>query len=92
MAERAVIEAAVPRTSIFRPSLLVTREIRYGLQDQVTQAVFPLLSPVLPRRFHQITVEDLGRAMQVNAEASGPAGVEYLYYSDFRALLGRPMA
>jgi uncharacterized protein YbjT (DUF2867 family) len=89
MAERAVIEAGVPRTSIFRPSLLVTKEIRYGLQDRVTQAVFPLMSPILPRRFHQITVEDLGRAMQVNAEASGPAGVEYLYYPDFRALLAR---
>jgi uncharacterized protein YbjT (DUF2867 family) len=87
MAERAVIEAGVPRTSIFRPSLLVTTEIRYGLQDRVTQAVFPLVSPVLPRRYHEVTVEDLGRAMQVNAEARGRAGVEYLYYQDFVALL-----
>lgn len=97
MAERAVIEAGVPGTSVFRPSLLVTQEIRYGLQDRITQAVFPLISPLLPRRYHEITVEDLGRAMQVNGETSRPAGVEYLYYQDCRALLrhspaGRPAA
>jgi uncharacterized protein YbjT (DUF2867 family) len=85
-AEAAVAAAGIPRTSFFRPSLLVTREIRYGLQDRLTQLLFPLVSPLLPGRFHQIRVEDLGRAMRLNAERPGQDGVEILQYPDFVAL------
>jgi uncharacterized protein YbjT (DUF2867 family) len=85
--EQAVIAAGFARTSIFRPSLLVTPELRYGLQDRVTQAFFPWISPLLPGRFHQIRVEDLGRAMRINGERCGPAGVEILHYPEFTALL-----
>ena len=46
-------------TSLFRPSLLVTREIRYGLQDRITQRVFPIVAGLLPRRYHQVRVEVL---------------------------------
>ncbi|MGH7555888.1 MAG: NAD(P)H-binding protein, partial [Longimicrobiales bacterium] len=60
-AERAFIGAGIPRTSFFRPSLLVTREIRYGLQDRLTQAFSPVLATLLPARFHPIRVEDLAR-------------------------------
>jgi uncharacterized protein YbjT (DUF2867 family) len=87
LAEQAVIEAGIACTSLFRPSLLVTKEVRYGLQDRLTQTLFPLVAPLLPRRFHQITVEALGRAMRLNAEVPGPAGVEYLYYPDCMTLL-----
>jgi uncharacterized protein YbjT (DUF2867 family) len=86
-AEKAVIDAGIPRTSLFRPSLLVTREIRYGLQDRLTQFITPLVTPLLPKRFHQIRVEDLGRAMRLNAERPGSPGVEVLYYPQFEALL-----
>jgi uncharacterized protein YbjT (DUF2867 family) len=86
-AERAVTELDFPRVSIFQPSLLVTREIRYGLQDQITQAVFPWIAPLLPSRFHQITVEELGRAMRINAERPSDRRVEILRYRDFVALL-----
>ena len=86
-AEAGISSAGIPRTSLFRPSLLVTREIRYGLQDRLTQSLFPLLSPILPSRFHEIRVEDLGRAMRINAELPGKDGVEILYYADFIALL-----
>lgn len=86
-AEAAVIVAGVARTSIFRPSLLVTREIRYGLQDRVTQALFPLVAPLLPRRLHQVRVEDLGHAMQRDAERLRPPGVAWLYYADYLELL-----
>jgi len=86
-AEEAVAKAGVPRTSLFRPSLLVTDQLRYGLQDRVTQAVFPLVAPLLPARFHHIHVDDLARAMQLNAERPGPAGVAVLHYQDFMALL-----
>lgn len=81
-AEAAMKAPGFDRVSLFRPSLLVTKEIRYGLQDTLTQGIFPLLSPFLPSRFHQITVEDLGRAMRVNAERPG-SGVETLQYAEF---------
>lgn len=78
--------AEFARVSLFRPSLLVTRQIRYGAQDWIAQTVFPPLSWALPRRFHQIAVEELGRAMCLNAEREG-TGVEVLHYPEFRALL-----
>jgi len=87
-AEASVAAAGIARTSLFRPSLLVTREIRYGLQDRLTQALFPLVSWMLPGRFHEIRVEDLARAMRMNAERPGKDGVEILQYPDFAALLG----
>ena len=86
-AERVVEQAGVARTSFFRPSLLVTRKARYGLQDRVTQAVFPLVSPLLPKRYHQVRVEDLARAMRINAEQPGRSGVEVLEYPRFVALI-----
>lgn len=86
-AEQVVIDADIERTSIFRPSLLVTREIRYGLQDRISQAVVPLLAPFMPSRFHPIRVEDLARAMRINAERDGSRGVDILHYREFRALL-----
>lgn len=85
-AQRAVVEAGMERTSLFQPSLLVTKNIRYGLQDRITQAVFPRVSSFLPRRFHEITVEELGRAMRLNAEREG-VGTEVLRYPEFRTIL-----
>ena len=82
-AEQMMERSGIPRVSLFRPSLLVTREIRYGLKDRVTQALFPLIAPLLPARYHQIRVEDLARAMRVNAERPAGAGVEALEYPDF---------
>lgn len=86
-AEQAVIDAGLPRTSIFRPSVLATDGIRYGLQDRLTQSLFPLVAPLLPRRFHHIHVNDLGRAMRINAETPAPDGVEFLYYPRYAELL-----
>jgi uncharacterized protein YbjT (DUF2867 family) len=86
-AERVVKEAGIARTSLFRPSLLVTPDIRYGLQDRVTQTLFPVIQPILPRRYQSVRVEDLGRAMCVNAERPGQAGVEVLEYPEFVQLL-----
>ena len=85
--EEAVITGGVPRTSIFRPSVLATDDIRYGLQDRLTQALIPLVAPLLPRKLHHIHVTDLGRAMRLNAERHAPDGVAYLYYPDYIALL-----
>lgn len=70
------------RGSFFRPSLLVTREIRYGLQDRLMQMVYAKISWMLPSRFRGVRVEDLGRAMRLNAEAAPGAAVERLTYAD----------
>jgi uncharacterized protein YbjT (DUF2867 family) len=86
-AEQAVEGAGMVRTSLFRPSLLVTRHIRYGFQDRVTQAVFPIFQPILPARYHSVRVEDLGRAMCINAEVPGTPGVEVLEYPEFVRVL-----
>jgi uncharacterized protein YbjT (DUF2867 family) len=91
--EEQIRALAFPRTSFFRPSLLVTDEIRYGLQDRITQAVWPRLSWLMPKRYHEIHVDDLGRAMRINAEQDAPEGmVEVLDYGSFERLLagGRP--
>ena len=76
------------RVSFFRPSVLVTKELRYGFQDRLTQSGFPLVSWMLPSRFHQIPVEDLARAMRINAERPPTAPVEVLHYADFQRLIG----
>jgi uncharacterized protein YbjT (DUF2867 family) len=85
--EERVSELGFDRVSLFRPSLLVTKQIRYGLQDRLTQALFPIAARFLADRYHQIRVEELGRAMQLNAERAGRTGVETLTYRDFRGLL-----
>ena len=90
-AEQAVVDAGIARTSLFRPSVLQTREIRYGLQDRLTQALFPPLVALLPvpTRYRAIRVEDLARSMRLNAEMNRSAGVEALEYADFQGLLAR---
>jgi uncharacterized protein YbjT (DUF2867 family) len=77
-----------PRLSLFRPGLLKTKSVRYGLPDRFNQTLFPLISWALPRDWHEIAVEDLGRAMRLDAE--DPArrdGASILQYSDFMRLI-----
>lgn len=86
-AERVTTGSGIARVSIFRPSLLVTPEIRYGLQDRLLQSCFPLLSPLLPSRFHEIRVEHVAHAMRANAEREAPPGPAILHYREMTALL-----
>lgn len=86
-AEAAVRAVGFARTSFFRPSLLVTPAIRYGLQDRVTQWVFPRVSRFFPSRYREIRVEDLGRAMRINAERAPTGPAEILEYADCMRLL-----
>jgi uncharacterized protein YbjT (DUF2867 family) len=84
--EAAVRALGFPRVSFVRPSLLVTRELRYGLQDLVTQWIVPKLSPLLPSKYHEIRVEDLARAMRLDAErGAGPEALEYPELSELLA-------
>lgn len=76
-----------PRTTFVQPSLLVTDEIRYGLQDRVLQTFFPMAAHLLPSRYHQIHVDALARAMRLNAERTATSGVETLQYREFQELL-----
>ena len=51
----------------------------------IAQYGFPIISWMLPSFLHEIKVEDLGRAMRVNAEKElkEENGVEILHYKDF---------
>jgi uncharacterized protein YbjT (DUF2867 family) len=76
-----------PRVSCFRPSLIQTKTMRYGLQDRITQTLFPLVSWALPQRLHEVSVENLARAMRVDAEHPLSANaMEILHYEDFMKL------
>lgn len=73
-----------PRTSFFRPSVLLTPKARYGLKDRVLQSVFPRVSGMLPSKWRPVRIEDLARAMRVNAEQpAGAEAVEIFHYDDF---------
>ena len=91
-AEAAVAASGIARVRLFRPSLLVTRQIRYGLQDRLSQLLVPLLAPLAPARYHQIRVEDLARAMRLDAERDVPPGTEVLMYPEFVRLLAAERA
>lgn len=86
-AEAAVAAPGFESVRLFRPSLLVTPQIRYGLQDRLSQALVPLFAPLMPARFHQIRVEDLARAMRIDAERGAPPGTAVLMYLEFQRLL-----
>ncbi len=87
--EQMVSSLNFERSSAFRPSLLLTRDLRYGLQDRVTRAVFPRISPFLPSRLREIRVDTLARAMRANAERDGVRGSEVLEHDDFVRLAGK---
>ncbi|MDK2122637.1 Rossmann-fold NAD(P)-binding domain-containing protein [Parachitinimonas caeni] len=84
-AEAAIQTPGFDRVSLFRPALLLTEAVRYGMPDRINQWLFPKVAGVLPDRFRPIPVETLGRAMAVNVERAG-SGLELLYHADFLAL------
>src|SRR5262245_58200039 len=76
--EERVKALGFERTSLFRPSLLITPQNRYGAQQAVFLAVWPRLHWMLAgplRRFRGVRVEDLGRAMAMDAAPDAPGGV-----------------
>ena len=85
--EDRVRALAFERTSLFRPSMLITAQNRYGASQALVLAVWPKLDRVLAgplRRFRSIRVEDLGRAIATNAARDAPAGVELLEWDGVR--------
>ena len=76
-----------PSLAIQSADLLVTDGARYGMQDRITQSVFPVLSALLPDRFRQIHVRELALAMKLNAERTMIDPVEVLQHAEFMELL-----
>ena len=87
--EQQVTALQFERASFFRPSLLVTQEVRFGMRDRLARALVPRIAPMLPSRYREITVESLARAMRVNAELDGRRGDEVLEHDDFVRLSSR---
>ena len=78
------------RTSLFRPSMLITPENRYGAMQGVLLTLWPKLDWILAgplRRFRGIRVDDLGRAIAVNAARDAPAGLEVFEWDGFQRIL-----
>ncbi len=76
------------RLSLFRPSMILTPQNRYGLQQGITLAVWPLLRPALLgplRKLRGVRVERLGRAMARNLLTTGE-GVEVLHWDEFERI------
>lgn len=79
------------RLSIFKPSMILTPNNRYGFGQAVTLAVWPLLKPLFiggMRQYRGIRVEELGKAFAQNI-LTDSTGTEYLSWDHFRALNGK---
>jgi uncharacterized protein YbjT (DUF2867 family) len=78
------------RLSLFRPSMILTPNNRYGVGQALTLALWPAVSTLLfgpMRRLRGVRVEVLGRAMARNVCTEG-RGVEVLEWDAFAALAG----
>jgi uncharacterized protein YbjT (DUF2867 family) len=74
-----------PRFSVFQPSMILTPTNRYGLQQALTLALWPLLKPILLgswRQYRGIHVATLGTAIARNV-LSGASPVEILQWDQF---------
>ena len=89
--EEQVKALGFPRLRIFRPSMILTPENRYGLSQAVTLSVWPKLNWVLQgplRATRGIRVEDLGRAIGLDAARGGrDDGARIYTWDDFQAIL-----
>lgn len=86
-AEQRMQSLGFNRLSIFRPSLLATPTARFGITDRILQRVFPRISWMFPERWHDIRIEELGRAMCRDAERPADDGVKIFHYPDFMTML-----
>jgi uncharacterized protein YbjT (DUF2867 family) len=78
------------RTSIFRPSMLLTDQNRYGTSQAIVLALWPKINWLLAgplRLYRGIRVEDLGRAIALNAARDAPGGLEVLDWEGFQRIL-----
>jgi uncharacterized protein YbjT (DUF2867 family) len=81
----AIIALRFKRTSIFQPSMLITKTNRYGMMQGLMLAIWPWLSHLLigPLKIYRgVTVERLGQAMARNIEGN-LSGAEILHWGRF---------
>ncbi len=86
--EKDIAAMGFPRTSFFRPSMLITPNNRYGLMQGILLKATPLLDPFLLgplSRYRSIKVSELGTAMVLNADTTGQ-GLEILEWKDFKRI------
>lgn len=85
--QERIINIGFKGVFLFQPSLLVTDKDRYGILQKITQITFPIFTPLLPAKYHQIHVRDLGLAMCNRTETAlnnkEVSIVEFLTYKDF---------
>jgi uncharacterized protein YbjT (DUF2867 family) len=77
------------RTSFFQPSMILTPQNRYGITQALTLAIWPKINWALSgglRKLRGIKVDDLGRAMALNAARDGE-GVETFTWDGFQEIL-----
>jgi len=76
------------RLSIFKPSMIMTPNNRYGFTQAIALAIWPVIDHLLIgglRKYRGIKVADLGGAMARNI-FRGRAGEEFLVFDDFQRL------
>jgi uncharacterized protein YbjT (DUF2867 family) len=61
--EQAVLENDLAKTTIFRPSLLIGERNERRLTEGVGQAILPLFSFLLPKKYRPIKAEHLAKLM-----------------------------
>lgn len=87
--EDALVALNFERLSLFQPSMILTPTNRYGIQQALTLAFWPKLSPVLCGPLHKyrgVRVETLGAAMAKQLVSEG-SGVQRLRWDEFQALV-----
>jgi uncharacterized protein YbjT (DUF2867 family) len=88
--EDRVAALGFERTSLFRPSMLITPQNRYGASQALVLAVWPRIDWLFVgplRRFRGIRVADLGRAIALNVVGDPPRGVEILEWDGVQRIL-----
>jgi uncharacterized protein YbjT (DUF2867 family) len=90
--EENIKQLGFDKATTFRPALLVTQENRYGWKDTITQNLYPQITWMLPQRFKEIKVEDLGRAMVLDTERhlntdSSNERFNVLHWQEFNEIL-----
>ena len=77
------------RLSIFQPSMIITPQNRYGINQALTLALWPIIDKIFfagLKKFKGIKVELLGKAIAMNI-TNDHHGLEMLTWTDFQRLI-----
>ena len=77
------------RLSIFQPSMIITPQNRYGVNQALTLALWPIVDKIFfagLKKFKGIKVEQLGKAIAMNTYRDHH-GLEMLTWRDFQRLI-----